>query len=66
MNNAATLRRLALVSVVVAIISGCVSLWLLVSGRSFTPMLLIVSVVLLMLGLAFDRRASKLDEQSPG
>ncbi len=66
MNSAATLRRLALAALVVAIVSGCVSLWLMVSGRSSTPLLMIGSAVFLVLGLVFDRRASKLDEQSPG
>lgn len=65
MGSAATLRRLALAALVVAIVSGCVSLWLLVSGRSSTPLLMVGSGVFLVLGLVFDRRASKLDERAP-
>ncbi|GGI92986.1 hypothetical protein GCM10007973_31590 [Polymorphobacter multimanifer] len=64
--GAATLRRLALTALVVAIVSGCLSLWLLVSGRSSTPLLMIGSVVFLVAGLLFDRRASRLDAQNPG
>jgi len=60
-NNAATLRRLALAALIVAIVSGVVSLWLLTSGRASTPYLAIGSAVFLVLGLVFDRRASKLD-----
>lgn len=61
MNSAATLRRLALAALIVAIVSGVVSLWLLTTGRVSTPLLAIGSAVFLVLGLVFDRRASKLD-----
>jgi hypothetical protein len=60
-NSAATLRRLALAALVVAIVSGVVSLWLLTTGRASTPFLAIGSAVFLVLGLVFDRRASKID-----
>ncbi len=61
MNNAATLRKLALGALVVAILSGFGSLFLLMTGRSTTPVLAVVSAVCLVLGLVFDRRACKLD-----
>jgi hypothetical protein len=45
---------------VVAIVSGFVSLFLLMTGRMATPVLMGVSVVCLVLGLALQRRAGKL------
>lgn len=61
MNSAATLRRLALAALVVAIVSGVGSLWLLMTGRVSTPVIAVGSAVFLLLGLLADRRASKLD-----
>ena len=60
MNTAATLRRLALGALVVAIVTGFGSLFLLMTGRSTTPVLAVVSALCLVLGLVFDRRAGKL------
>lgn len=61
---AATLRRLALAALVVAIVSGVVSLWLLMSGRMTSPLMAVGSAVCLGLGLVFDRMASKRDAGS--
>jgi len=61
MNDAATLRKLALATLVVAIVTGFGSLFLLMTGRMTTPVLAVVSAVCLVLGLVFDRRAGKLD-----
>lgn len=62
--SAATLRRLALAALVVAIVSGVVSLWLLLSGRMTTPLMAVGSAVCLGLGLVFDRMALKRDADS--
>jgi CHASE2 domain-containing sensor protein len=60
MNNAATLRRVAMAVMVVAIVSGFVSLFLLMTGRMMTPVLAMVSAFCLVLGLVLDRRAGRL------
>jgi hypothetical protein len=60
MNSPATLMRIAMAVMVVAIVSGFVSLFLLMTGRMATPVLMGVSVVCLVLGLALQRRAGKL------
>jgi hypothetical protein len=62
-NSAATLRKLALGALGVAILTGFGSLFLLMTGRSTTPVLAVVSAVCLVLGLVFDRRASKRDRE---
>jgi hypothetical protein len=63
--NAATLRRLALAALVVAIVSGIASLWLLMTGRISTPLMAVGSAVCLVLGLVFDRMAAKSDARGP-
>jgi len=60
-NNAATVRKLALAMMVIAILTGFGSLFLLMTGRSNNPTLMIISAVCLIAGLVFDRRAGKLD-----
>jgi hypothetical protein len=59
MMSAATLRRLALVALTVAIITGVGSLILLMMGRISTPLVVLVSTVFLLLGLALDRLAAR-------
>ncbi len=65
MNNAGQLRKFALLALGIAIASGFVSLFLLMSGTSNSPVLAIVSASCLVIGLVLDRRAGKLDEQRP-
>lgn len=59
MTSAATLRRLALAMLVVAIVTGVGSLVALMLGWLSTPLAALVSTVFLVLGLAIDRVAAR-------
>ncbi len=62
--SAATLRRLAMATLVVAIGTGTVSLFLLLSGRSSSPVLVIISACSLLAGMVLDRFAARADQRS--
>ncbi|WP_416908861.1 MAG: hypothetical protein ACMVO5_04415 [Polymorphobacter sp.] len=71
MTSAATLRRLALAMLVVAIVTGVGSLVALMLGWFSTPLAALVSTVFLVLGLTIDRvaarrEASQMPSQSQG
>jgi membrane protein implicated in regulation of membrane protease activity len=66
MNNPDMLRRLGLVAMIIAIVSGLVSLYLLFTSPTQDRTLAIVSVVTLVIGMIFDRRAGKLDDRNAG
>jgi hypothetical protein len=59
-DNIALLRRLSLVSMLVAVISGSVSLILLFTQISNDKTLFIISIVALAIGFVIDRRIGKL------
>ncbi|MBC7520111.1 MAG: hypothetical protein H7268_03300 [Sandarakinorhabdus sp.] len=59
-DNIALLRRLSLVSMLIAVISGSVSLILLFTQISNDKTLFIISIVALAIGFVIDRRIGKL------
>lgn len=61
MNNIALLRRVSLISMAIAVISGSVSLILLFTGVSNDKTLFIISIAALIIGFLVDRRINKLD-----
>lgn len=62
----AVLRRMSLVAMIVAIVAGAVSLWLLFTSPAADRTMAVVSVVALVIGLGIDWRARKLDENDVG
>jgi hypothetical protein len=63
-NNIALLRRVSLIAMLVAVVSGTVSLFFLFTTPSSDKTLFIVSVVALLVGMALDRRAGKLEDRN--
>ena len=63
-NYIALLRRLSLVSMVVAVLSGSISLILLFTQISNDKTLFIISIVALAIGFVIDRRVGKLVDRS--
>ena len=63
-NNITLLRRASLVAMLVAVISGTVSLFFLFTTPTSDKTLFIVSVVALALGMVLDRRAGKLEDRN--
>jgi hypothetical protein len=61
--QAASLRKLALFSLVVAITTGGLSLWLVATGRLTSPILAGVSTGALLLGLMFEWMARAADRR---
>jgi hypothetical protein len=66
MNNIALLRRISLGAMLVAVISGSVSLMLLFTGISNDKSLFFISVLALLIGFLVDRRVNKLDDRNAG
>jgi hypothetical protein len=66
MNNIALLRRISLGAMLIAVISGSVSLLLLFTGISDDKSLFFISVLALLIGFAADRRVNKLDDHDAG
>jgi hypothetical protein len=66
MNNIALLRRISLGAMLIAVISGSVSLLLLFTGISNDKYLFFISVVALLIGFAVDARVNKLDDRNAG
>jgi hypothetical protein len=62
-NNIAVLRRVSLIAMLVAVVSGTVSLFFLFTAPSSDKTLFIVSVVALAVGMLLDRRAGKLEDR---
>ena len=63
-DNIALLRRLSLVSMLIAVISGSVSLILLFTQISSDKTLFIISIVALAIGFVIDRRIGKLVDRN--
>jgi hypothetical protein len=66
MNNIALLRRISLAAMLIAVITGTVSLFFLFTRPSDNKTLFIISVVALIIGVLLDRRAGKLDDKNAG
>jgi hypothetical protein len=66
LGNADILRKIGLAAMLVAIISGLVSLYLLFTSPTQDKTMAIISVVALVIGLVVDRRAGKLDDRNAG
>lgn len=64
--SADLLRKLSLVAMIIAIVSGTVSLWLLFTAPvpNYTPAT--ISVIALVVGMIADRRARKLEDRNAG
>lgn len=62
MTNVTLLRRISLAAMLVAVVSGTVSLFFLFTAPSSDKTLFIVSVVALAIGMLLDRRAGKLED----
>ena len=65
-NNIALLRRISLAAMLVAVATGTVSLFLLITRPGDNKTLFIISVVALIVGMLLDRRASKLEDRNAG
>ena len=63
MNNPDLLRRLGMLSMIIATIVGAVSLYVLFTSPTRDLTLAAVSVVAMVFGLLADRRAGKLDDR---
>nr|WP_310522068.1 hypothetical protein [Polymorphobacter sp.] len=66
MNNPDMLRKVSLAAMLIAIISGTVSLYLLFTSPTRDMTMAAVSLVALVVGLLVDRRAGKLDDRNAG
>ncbi|MBC7505581.1 MAG: hypothetical protein H7267_07655 [Sandarakinorhabdus sp.] len=66
MNNIALLRRVSLAAMLVAVVTGTISLFLLFTRPTDNKTLFIISVVALIIGLLLDRRAGKLEDRNAG
>lgn len=66
MDNPDLLRRISLAAMIVAIVAGLISLYLLFTAPTRNTSMAIVSVVALVVGLIVDRRAGKLDDRNAG
>jgi hypothetical protein len=63
-NNIALLRRLSLASMLVAVVTGTISLFMLFTRPSDNKTLFIISVVTLIIGIMLDRRAGHLEDRN--
>ena len=63
MTNVTVLRRVSLAAMLVAVVSGTVSLFFLFTAPTSDKTLFIVSVVSLAIGILLDRRAGKLEDR---
>lgn len=66
MHNIALLRRVSLIAMIVAVVAGSVSLFLLFTSPSQDKTLFIISVFALVIGFAIDWRVGKLDDHNVG
>lgn len=66
MNNIKLLRRIAMAAMAIAVVSGTVSLYFLFTQPTDNKTLFIISVVSLLIGIAVDRRAGKLEDRNVG
>ena len=66
MNNIALLRRVSLAAMLIAVVTGSISLFLLFTRPTDNKTLFAVSVVALVIGLLLDRRARKLEDRNAG
>ena len=66
MNNIALLRRVSLAAMLVAVVTGTISLFLLFTRPTDNKTLFAISVAALLVGLILDRRAGKLDDRNAG
>ena len=66
MNNPDMLRKVSLAAMLIAIISGTASLYLLFTSPTRDMTMAAVSLVALVVGLLVDRRAGKLDDRNAG
>ena len=64
MNNIALLRRVSLAAMLVAVVTGSISLFLLFTRPTDNKTLFAISVVALVIGLLLDRRAGKLEDRN--
>jgi hypothetical protein len=64
--SADLLRKLSLVAMITAIVSGTVSLWLLFTAPVPNYMPATISVIALVVGMIADRRARKLEDRNAG
>jgi hypothetical protein len=64
MNNIALLRRISLASMLVAVVTGTISLYMLFTKPNSDKVLFAISVVALIIGLILDRRAGKLEDRN--
>ena len=65
-NNIALLRRLSLAAMLIAVVTGSISLFLLFTRPTDNKTLFAISVVALIVGLLLDRRAGKLEDRNAG
>ena len=66
MNNVIMLRRLSLIAMIVAIVAGIVSLYLLFTSPTQDRTAALVSVVALVIGIGIDWRVRKMDDSNVG
>jgi hypothetical protein len=66
MNNIKLLRRIAMIAMAIAIVSGTVSLYFLFTQPTDDKKLFLISVVALLIGMLADRRAGKLEDRNAG
>ncbi len=66
MNNIKLLRRIAMAAMAIAVVSGTVSLYFPFTQPTDNKTLFIISVVSLLIGIAADRRAGKLEDRNAG
>ncbi|KAB7648731.1 hypothetical protein [Polymorphobacter fuscus] len=66
MNNIALLRRVSLAAMLVAVVTGTISLFLLFTRPTDNKLLFAISVIALLVGLLLDRRAGKLEDRNAG
>jgi hypothetical protein len=64
MNNIALLRRISLASMLVAVVTGTISLYMLFTKPNSDKVLFAISVVALIIGIILDRRAGKLEDRN--
>ena len=66
MNNVGLLRRISLAAMLIAVVSGSISLFLLFNRPNDNKTMFAISVVALLIGFVLDRRAGKLDDRNAG
>ena len=66
MKNSKMLRRIAMIAMAIAIVSGTVSLYFLFNQPTDDKRLFLISVVSLLISMLADRRAGKLEDRNAG